>query len=198
MRPKFYLNQGRRCAQTVMKSVLDSFVPMNELESLTGRKGMQITTPIQMVYGFLQLGLEPLYFVKPCFANLSLEEFKEQVLRDFGEGVYKRTNFESIDKAWEFLKESGKYNPKESFDLSDLEGHKSRGRTPLVLIDYDIFVGREDKKSGHYLLVNEMNKESVNVMDCGPCDASPNKIITRKRLEDSLMQTPLDYGILLV
>lgn len=198
MTPKFYLNQGRRCAQIVMKSVLESFVPMNELEVLTGRSGMQITIPTQMVYGFLRLGVEPLYPVKPCFIELSLDEFKKQALESFGEENYRRTNFEFIDNAWKFLKEFKRYLLKESFSLKDIEEYKNAGKIPIVLIDYDIFAEREDKKSGHYLILNEINKESVNIIDCGPFNASPNREISRKRLEDSLMQTPLDYGVVFV
>lgn len=198
MKPKFYLNQGRRCAQTVMKSVLNSFVSMNELENLTGRKGMQITTPIQMIYGFSQLGIKSIYFVKPNFTELSLDEFQEQVLKDFGEDTYRRTNFEFIDKAWREIIESENFSIKGRFDFEDLTKLIKEGKTPIVLINYDIFVGREDKKSGHYLIINEVNRNSVHVIDCGPCDASPNKIISRKRLEDSLMQTPLDYGVVFV
>ena len=99
MKPKFYINQGRRCAQTVMKSVLNSFVPMNTLEAVTGRKGMQITIPLQVAYGFLQLGVKPLYPVKLCFTTLSLDEFKEQAMKAFGEETYNRTNFEFIEQA---------------------------------------------------------------------------------------------------
>jgi sulfatase maturation enzyme AslB (radical SAM superfamily) len=49
-----------------------------------------------------------------------------------------------------------------------------------------------------YLVVHEVTKNSSRIMDCGPSDANPNRIISKKRLEDSWMQTPMDYGIIFV
>ena len=54
MIPKFYVNHGRRCAQTVMRSFTPA-ISWKELDKLTGRKKEEITTPLQIAYGFYTL-----------------------------------------------------------------------------------------------------------------------------------------------
>lgn len=196
---KFYLNKGRRCAQIAIKSVAtgDS-VSLRELDNLTGREENQITTPVQIAYCLYKLGVNFIYPVKPFFLRCSITNFDNKYLRLFGENNIKRTNFEFIEKARRELIKAKKYLLKEKLDLKDTIDFLGEKLTPICLINYDRFVQRDDQRNGHYLIVREIDEEIARVMDSGPCNADPNRKISRRRLENSLMETPIDYGIIYV
>ena len=196
---QFYVNRGKRCAQTTIKSlVTEDRIPYKQLDKLTGRGPKQITTPIQIAYALQKLEVDFLYLVKPFFINEGINELRERTKKEFGEYNYKRTNFEFIMNARERLRQSENYSLQNSFTLDSISNYLDPGKVPLILINYDIFVGREDKKSGHYLILHDVSEQYAQIMDCGPYNAHPNKQISRKRLDDSWMQTPLDYGVILV
>ena len=196
---EFYPNIGRRCAQTVIKSVVGgSSLSLNELDEITGRKTSQITHPIQVAYGLLKLGAEFIYPVKPYFLNFSAEDLQEAIKRQFGEENSRRSNMDFVSFAREEIEKGQDYSLVKSFSVEDLANYIDKGRAVIALIDYDLFVGREDKKRGHYLIVHSKEGDKLVVMDPGPCDASPNKTISLRRLEDSLMQTPIDYGAIII
>ena len=196
---KFYINEGRRCAQTAIKSaIIRDKLSYEELDFLTGRKLYQITSPIQIAYALQKLNINFIYPIKQFFLNKNLKELKVESLNEFGKETIERTNFNFILEAWDALKNSNNYFTNESFKLENLSDYIKIGKTPICLINYDIYVGRENKKRGHYLIIHEINNNFLKVMDSGPKKANPNKKISKKRLEDSLMETPLDYGIILV
>ena len=199
MLSKFYINKGRRCAQTAIKSaVTKDSISYGELDYLTGRKPNQITTPIQIAYALQKLNIDFIYPVKPFFLNGNIKKLEIESLNEFGEEIIQRTNFKFIEKAQEELKNSKKILLNGSFSCRDVSDFIKIGKIPLCLINYDIYVGREDKKRGHYLIIHKINNNFVRVMDSGPKGADSNKKISLKRLEDSLMETPIDYGIILV
>ena len=68
----------------------------------------------------------------------------------------------------------------------------------ITKLNYDIYINREDKKRGHYLIILNTLDDIVDVMDTGTSDASQNKRISIKRLERSLVHTPIDYRIIFV
>lgn len=196
---KFYLNRGYRCAQTSIKSVATlEDISFEKLDEITGRQMNQITTPLQISYRLSKIDINFIYPVKSFFLDGTINQLKIKTIAEFEEETYKRTNFEFIKNAWEELKISNNYTFLSNIGIKEIEEYMSADKIPIVLINYDIFVGRENKKNGHYLIIREIDKEMVTVSDCGPKNASPNKLMSRTRLENSLMQTPLDYGIVFV
>lgn len=196
--PKFYINQGRRCGQTILKSVAtgDAF-SYEQLEKLTGRLPHQITTPVQIAYGLHKLGIDFQYPIKQGFFD-EIEITRQRVLKEFGQEVLDRMNLPFIQKALLELKEKGKYYLEESFGLERVQPLIKEGNIPICLINFDVFVNREDKKSGHYLIVRELAGDQARIMDCGPWNASPDRKIYVRRLESSLMSTPWDWGWIFV
>lgn len=193
----FYRNHGRRCAQTVVKSIATGDrISYETLDNIMGRSGDQVTTPVQIAYGLLRLGIDFYYPVKQYFLrnDINLERASEEA---FGAEITSKLNLIFIKEARNELKNEGGYELIQKFSLEDLKKFMPE-RTAVVLINYDLFVNREDRKSGHYLIIRGIERDIVRVMDCGPVGASPNKIISKRRLESSLMETPLDYGVLLV
>jgi len=196
MEPKFYINEGRRCAQTAIKMVAtQESISLKKLDQLTGRKPTQISVPIQIAYALQGLGIDFYYPVKPLFKDGSIPELIDETLKVFGPEILAQTNLDFIEKAWRSLQEKHRYSLDGKPSLSD---EISFGRHPICLINYDIFVRRENKNNGHYLVLLELEKDIAKIMDSGPCNANPNLKISRKRLEDSLMETPLDYGLIFV
>lgn len=195
----FYINKGRRCAQTAIKSaVIGDTLSYKELDILTGRKSNQITTPIQIAYALQKLNIDFIYPIKSFFLDKDIKKLKIVSLNEFGKEVMQKTNFGFIEEIWGELINSKNYLLNEKPTLGKISDYIKVEKTPVCLINYDIYVGREDKKRGHYLIIHEINNNFVRVMDSGPQKANPNKKISKKRLEDSLMETPLDYGIILI
>ena len=195
MKPKFYENVGRRCAQTLIKSVATGeTVSLVELDRLTGRKEGQVTTPVQIVGALHKLGVGFFYPVKSFFESASIDQIKTRTLGLFGDEIFSKTNFDFIAEALERLRKSRGCVVQRGWGLDRTKEQMVERRTPVCLINYDAYVGREEKRSGHYLVLNEINGQTVRVMDCGPCGARPNKEISIRRLENSLMQTPIDFG----
>ena len=198
MNIRFYLNEGRRCAQTAIKSVVGRNVSYEILDSLTGRRTGEITTPVQIAYALQQLDVDFVYHVKPLFFQKNSEEIKAQSLDEFGKENCDKTNFEFIQKARIGLLKSGVCFPTNVLNLTRMSSLIENGRTPICLVNYDLFVQRENNKNGHYILVHEIGKDFARILDSGPCDASADKKISREIFEQSLMQTPIDYGCVFV
>lgn len=199
MASQFYLNRGHRCAQTAIKSTVtgDAF-PLRELDMFTGRRGKEITTPIQVAYCLKNLGVDFIYPVKPLFLEEDFRKIQEITLKQFNKETFDKTNFKFIEKAKNELIAFGKYSLRNDFNFNEINNLIEKGNMPICLINYDIYVGRENKNSGHYLIIHEIGKDFVRIMDSGPCNASPDKKIPRRILEESLMQTPLDYGLVFI
>ena len=197
---KFCLNRGERCAQTAIKSAVyrDKILSWNTLDKLTGRVRGQITTPTQIAFALHQVGKDFDYPVKDLFLSGNDDCFKENTLEMFGEEITKQTNFYFIGKAIKELRASKNYCLEDSFNLDKIKDYLGKGRSLICLINYDIFVGRENKNRGHYLIINDINKDSVEIMDSGPKGACSNRTIHIRHLEESLMQTPIDYGFVFV
>ena len=196
----FYINKGRRCSQTAIKSLVDTEdnLSWNFLDELTGRENNQITTPVQVAYGLSNLNANFIYPVKPFFNKFSLKILKEKILSEFGKDIFSKINFEFIHKSINHLISNNLFLLEENINLSYIKKLIKDGRKPLCLINYDLFVDRKDKKNGHYIIINEIKENYSWISDCGPANAHPNKKISTKRLEKFLMETPLDYGVLFV
>ena len=196
MTPKFYVNHGRRCAQAVMRS----FCPeksWKDLDELTGRRKEDLTLPVQMAYGFSSLNIPFIYPVTEGFFEQDLEKVKEQ-FKSFGEHNFLGINFDFVNRARKKLADAGKYVLEREIDWRRIQEALKKRLTPILLINYDLLVEREDKQRGHYLTLVGIEGGNAIVMDCGPCDASPNRKIPQKKLERYVMQTPLDLGVIFV
>ncbi len=195
----FYINEGRRCAQTAIKcAVGNRNLSWEYLDAITGRKRDQITTPIQMAYGLQKMDISFIYPVKNSFLTINSHLLKGEIIKDFGEDNFNRLNFNFLEKARLGIINSRNYCKTDNLNLKEIKNLIKKRRVPICLINYDKYVNREDKKRGHYLIILDIKEDCVEIMDPGPFNASSNKIISRKRLEESLMQTPIDYGIVFI
>lgn len=199
MKPKFYINEGKRCGQTSIKSIVGiERISLSALDQITGREKNQITTPIQIAYGLYKLNKNFYYPVKSTFFNLPFRELKEKTLKEFGEEIYNQTNFNFIKNIREKIKEKNLASLIKNLGLGEIEREIQKGKIAICLINYDAFVRRENKKRGHYLIIRNIIGEKVIVMDSGPSNASAKKEISKNKLKECLMETPLDYGIIFI
>ncbi|MEK6953344.1 MAG: hypothetical protein AABX29_10125 [Nanoarchaeota archaeon] len=199
MPPKFYLNSDHRCAQTTIKCVLgNNNLSWKYLDRVMGVDKDQIISPIQIAFCLQRIGVDFIYPVKALFLEDDFNLIKTETRIFFGDENYQKTNFDFIKSARLELIRSGKYLECDGIDMKKIKLFIDNGRIPICLINYDIYINREDKKRGHYLIILNTLDDIVDVMDTGPSDASPNKRISIKRLERSLVHTPIDYGIIFV
>lgn len=195
--PKFYLNEGNRCAQTLIKSFVSDKISLEQLDTITGRKNKQITSPTQIAYGLYQLKIPFIYPIKKLFLEERFNIIEEEMEKNFGKNIMKQLNLPFLKESVFNLKKSKNYIIEDYSDKYCLN-KLIEEYAPICLINYDKFVGRENKKRGHYFLIKELEKDFAKVIDTGPCKASPSKLISIKKLEKSLMETPLDYGLILI
>ncbi len=193
----FYLNQGRRCAQATMKPFLPDEISFEYLDELTGRNGRQVTSPSQIAYGLHKLNIPFLYPVKDLFLEEDFNVILGELKSTFGNNFLRRLNQPFLKESITSLKKYSNYYIPDNFNFHEIK-EKANNFLSVCLINYDLFVDREDKKSGHYLLLKGKQGDCFSVMDSGPFNAGGNKIITESKLENSIMQTPLDYGIIFV
>lgn len=196
MTPKFFVNRGRRCGPAVIKS----FSPekaWRELDRLIGRRKEDITLPVQIAYGLSSLKIPFTYPVKELFFEEDFEKIRRE-FKKYGEDNFSSINLDFVKKIRKKLEKVGEYSIEKDISWEKIKEYLQRGLNPVLLVNYDILVERENKQRGHYLTLVGLKGEDAVVMDCGPCDASPNRKISQKKLEKCLMQTPLDFGVVFV
>lgn len=194
---KFCINRGRRCAQTVIRSIVyeEQILSWSALDKLTGRARGQITTPIQIAFALHQMGKNFIYPVKQLFFSKNFSFIKEKTLEVFGNNIVEQSNFKFIENAIKVLGSYEKYLLDNSFNFEKIISYCNKGIIPICLINYDTFTRRINRNNGHYLIINDISQNFAKIFDPGPADACPNRIIPLNLLKESVMETPIDYGV---
>jgi len=202
MQIPFYKNHGLRCAQTCMKCALGKVFPdktfdIKTLENITGRKGNFITWPVQIAAGFQKLGVDFFYPVKPNFRCLNFDELKNS---PGYEKPFSRTDFKSVKDSIDLIKDSRHFSEVDNditleqiTDFIDL-----KKLIPIMLVNYDVLVGRSDESSGHYLVVTRIGQRYVYAHDTGPCNASADKRFLRENIQMSRNLNLIDHGLIFI
>jgi hypothetical protein len=200
----FYINQGRRCAQAAMKSVLAVRVSSNsfsldELASLSLQEGEQMTFPCQIAYAFDKLGVKFMYFVKGEFTDsFEISRIKKSIASMHPPNeLLTKINLQAIQQSSRALPSFSLVqglSPANEF----LEEEISKGRIPLCLINYDRLVGRKERFNGHYVVLTGSDEDSFYYHDNGPYLAGPNKRISKKEFSEIFGNIcPFDYGLII-
>lgn len=204
----FYMNHGYRCAQAAMKSVLKAVMPeidfsFRELEKLTHHFGNEITFPCQVAAGFLQLGIDFQYYVKPNGLNVILDPNFLSLVREkygkYADDLLARTNIQSLREAVKVLMDiPNTIETSKRPSLKELEDIVDGRRIPICLINYDVFVGRRNSFNGHYLILTGFEDGNIIYHDNGPKGAGPNKRTSMGKFEKAWDLCFFDHNLIVV
>ena len=200
----FYKNddEGNQCMQVTIKSVLKYFLnkdySLDELDKLTGRKKGYWTWTSQIVAVLYDLGLDLKYYSKTDLGPyLQGEPF---IKRHFGKDADKILKFTDLPVVIESIKKLRGYKIFEKRVLSSREIGKniSKGYVPLMLIDWNKIVGRQDNYQGHFVIVTGFDNENVFYHESGPKDPEPNKAVPKKIFIEAWDANGTDNDVVIV
>ena len=176
----FYENDadGNRCAQVCAKIVLEHFLGMDysldELDELMKRKIGKATYTTQVVGVLYDLGLDLKYY-----SGSELEPFlegEEYIRRHYGKDAEKILRFSDVPVAVESIRkvlDKGIFENKK-LSLEEIMGFIEMGAVPIVLIDYNKIIGRDDFYQGHTIVVTGFDDENIYFHQSGPSSPTPN------------------------
>jgi hypothetical protein len=200
----FYENNGdgNRCMQVAMKCVLKHFlnkdIPLDELDKLTGRKENFWTYTSQIVSVLYDLGLDLKFYSKE-----DLEPFLEGepfIRRHYGKDADTILQFTDVPIVVKATKKLLNYDifEKRVLSLEDIQKHLKKGHIPMVLIDYNKIVRKDDFYHGHFVVVTGFNEEHIYFHESGPKNAEPNKKVKKEIFEEAMNANGTDNDCVIV
>lgn len=188
----FYENHGYRCAETTVKSVLKYYFPerdysLIEIASLLNRRDGKLVYMTQLANALINLGLEIDYYSSYGLGKYLREDPKTRMKEIYGENaekIIKHTDFSALEKC---IKRLNKYKgyKRGSLTFSDIKNAFSDSNLIICLLNYDIFVERENNYNGHYVIITNIDEENIWYHEVGPKNAQPNKKIEKRRFINS-------------
>lgn len=205
MKIPFHKNHGHRCAQAVIKSVLEARLPkkqlpFKELDKLTLHQEPEITLPTQIAYGLHQLGIPFEYYTKPNGLSLasspaSLDYFRQH----YGDELMSSINMASLYRYIEGLQKSiGIIEVQSKPSIEKLEEITKEGKIAICLVNWDIFNGKPNTFSGHYIIPTGFEKNDIIYHDSGPHEAAPNKRVSRDIFQKAWDLSLIDHDLIVV
>ncbi len=183
----FYKNdaEGIQCLQVAMQIVLKYYLnkeySLKELDKLTGRKkGFWTWTP-QIITVLFDLGLDSIYYSKtPLEPFLKGESFiREHFGQKDAEEMIKNSDIPVIVES---IKKTLDYSLFQTKDLqiADLEKALDNNQLPMVMIDYNKLILKDEPYSGHFIVLTGYDAENIFYHESGPRDIEPNRKISKE------------------
>lgn len=204
----FYINHGHRCGPTALKSALGAILPERKfshgyLDNLINRFGEDITFPCQIANALKKLNLKFKYFIRPNWQESLMEEnFKEIIKRKYypyGNQLLEHVNLAVIEECAISLKgEERVIERVEKPDIKELTNILKTGGIPICLINYDVFIGRENQFRGHYIILTEIDREFITYHESGPVGAKPHAKAKISRFMNSWNLCFFDHDLVVV
>ena len=200
----FYKNDGNgnQCMQVAMKCVLKYFLdkdfPLEELDKLTSRKENLWTYTSQIVSVLHDFGLDLKFYSKE-----ELEPFLEGepfIRKHFGKDadkILKFTDVLTVVKATEKLLNYDIFE-KRILSLNDIQEHIKQGHIPMVLIDYNKIIRKNDFYQGHFVVVTGFDEKHIYFHESGPTNAEPNKKVKKEFFEEAINANGTDNDCVIV
>jgi len=197
----FYVCEGRRCAQTALRSVLaykgirKSF---EELDEMVGSDSTNSVSMVQLANALKEEGLEFNYFVRPNFfegfyTNLKIldEKYPKRISRGF--------NVQALFDSYQRIREGSLFEVRDlKPSLEEFEKFIEEDKVPLCMIDYNISTGEESKRNGHYVVVTGIDRDYVYSHQSGPEDFMANKPFRRKNFLKGWDFSFIDWDLIVV
>lgn len=200
----FYENNGdgKQCMQVAMKSVLKYFLDrdysLKELDKLTGRKTGLWTWTCQVVIVLHDLGLKVKYY-----STTDLESYLEGepfFRKHFGKDADKILKFTDMPVVMNSIRKLMEYNifEKRKLSFDEIESHIEQGHVPLMLIDSNKIVGREDFFTGHFVAVTGFDDQNVFYHEPGPHNPEKNKSVPKSTFVEAWGAAGTDNDAIIV
>jgi hypothetical protein len=163
----------------------------------------QITYPIQLSYALQQLNVHHKYFLKSYGIDNMLNPFKfERVTREHA-GIYAqdhlaKTNIMGINQMASGLLEGNQIVRTQRPTISELKQYIDSQKIPICLLNFDKFVGRENKFAGHYIILTDINDQEVLYHNTGPVGAGPNQKCSLERFQKAWNLCLFDWDLIVV
>ena len=200
----FYENNGdgNQCMQVGMKCVLKYFLdkdfPLIELDKLTGRKENLWTYTSQIVSVLYDLGLDLKFYSKE-----DLEPFLEGepfIRKHFGKDADKILKFTDVPTVVKATEKLLNYNifEKRILPIDEIQEHLKKGNVPMVLIDYNKIIRKNDLYQGHFVVITGFDEEHIYFHESGPTNAGPNKKVKKEFFEEAINANGTDNDCVIV
>ena len=200
--PFFENHDGNQCMQVTMKIVLKHFLDkdfsLEELDKLTGRKKGFWTWTSQIVPVLYDLGLEVKYYSKT-----DLEPFLEGetfIRRHFGKDAEKILKYADLPVVMNSIRKSLKYRlfEKKVLSINDIESHIQDRHVPLVLIDHNKIIGKNDFYQGHFVVVTGFDEENIYYHESGPTSPQANRKVKKGIFSEAMNANGTDNDVVIV
>jgi len=168
----FYHNPGRHCGQAVMKIALKAIMPekdfsYEELDKITMHDPKEWTSPPQLALGFIKLGVNFEYYIKPGFEKVSIPNYARDYAAKNFKGNYmntlfKRVNFKPLEESVALISGDKRVIEREQdLTIKDLEKVIDNENIPICWVNYSLFIhDKEPNLSGHFLIMTGYDKDS--------------------------------------
>lgn len=186
----FYKNRGHNCAECNLKSILGYYFPHEKFKIKDIRNSLKREIGndphlVQLVDALSGFDLE-LDYASGYGLDRLLRMNKEEKLKNFkkhfgngAENIINSTNFDAFAYSLEKMVQMGKWR-NAHLDFSYVEESVLNGDIALCLLNWDLFCEMENKFKGHYVIITDINENSVWYNDVGPCNAGPNKEVCKE------------------
>lgn len=198
----FYKNTENACMQVAMQCVLKHFLnkeySIQELDKITKRKEGLWTWTSQAVSALYNLGLDIKFYGKTDLELfLKGEEFIREQLGDDAEKVLKFSDMPVVIESIKTLIDS-KLFEKRVLNFDEIEKHLKEGTIPIMLIDNNKILGKEDFYQGHFVIVTGFDEQNIFYHDSGPKNPEPNKKVPKDTFLKAWNANGTDNDLILV
>ncbi|MBT6690490.1 hypothetical protein HN903_02185 [archaeon] len=173
---------GKQCAQIAMRNVLKHFYDWNvslaELDVMTGRKEGYWTWMPQVSGALYNLGLDVRQYSKDDLSpSLNEGDIRERFGKN-AEKILKHVDIPIVSGSIKRVHEYGIFERKRLFSR-DLESCVDKGGIPIVWIDHNKIIGRDDCHQGHSVTFTGGEGDKVFYHDSGPNNQVKNREVDR-------------------
>lgn len=184
----FFKNEGHRCAETVIRTVLKYYFPeseysLREISQLAKKRRGKFLYMVQVANVFLNFGIKIDYYssygLERYLSENPIETFKK-VYGHHAEKIIKHTDFSALEECIKNIIKSGNYK-KMPLTFNDVEKSFYENNLIVCLLNHDILVGRDNNTNGHYVIITGINTNNVWYHKSGPVSPKPNVKIKKER-----------------
>ncbi|MEA3248594.1 MAG: peptidase C39 family protein [Nanoarchaeota archaeon] len=200
----FYENDGdgNQCLQVAGKCIIKYFLgkeySLEDLDKLTGRKRNHWTYTPQIASVLYDVGLRIKFYSKEDLEPfLDGEKFYREHYGKDADKILEFTDIQVVTKSIEKLLDYNIFE-KKKISISSLEKYIESGSVPLVLIDNNKIVGREDSYRGHAVVITGFDDKHIYYHDSGPSNPTPNKKVDKKLFVNAMNANGTDNDCIVV
>lgn len=196
----FYANDGVRCMQASMQSMLKYYTgkeySLDELDEATGRKDDIWTWTPQVIYALHNLGLDVKYFSKTSMKEAMLgEPWIRDTFKDEADNILKHTNLEFLVNSITALLDSGLVD-NEIPPFTYIEQQLDNNHLPLILIDRGI-LDDMDGYHGHFVIMTGHDAAKTYFHHSGPDNPEPHRVTPRQKFIDAWNSPGTDNDLII-